>query len=171
MGRYVHQELLAALAMLTGIAVGVAVSVGIRDDASLHGRGVAVTAALAVAFLVVSVLLRSSRLKWVGEVREFEAAGPRPGADVVPRDRAYSVRMVVLFVLAAVLTSFLGVAVVIPLAMGLDWLTKAVVAARWERRHGRVLWRGHNRDEPWKLSYSPVSPPRATRTATDGPAV
>ena len=171
MGRYVHQELLAALAMLAGIAVGVAVAVGVRDEESIRGGGLAVTAALAVAFLVVSALLRSSRLKWVGEVREFEAAAPKPGADAMPRDRVHYVRMAGLFALAAVFTSYLGDAVAVPLVMGLDWLTKGVVGARWERENGRVLWRGYNRDEPWKLSYSPVSPTRATRTATDGPAV
>jgi hypothetical protein len=171
MGRYVHQELLAALAMLAGTAVGVAVAVGVRDAESLRGRGVAVTAALAVAFLVGSALLRSSHLKWVGEVREFEAAKPLPGDGAMPRDRVYYVRMLGLFALAAVFTSYLGVAVVVPLVMGLDWLTKAVVGARWEREHGRVLWRGYNRDEPWRLFYAPVSPSPATRTATDGPAV
>jgi hypothetical protein len=170
MGRYVHQELLAALAMLAGIAVGVAVAVEVRDEDPMSGRGVAVTAAFAVAYLVATALLRSSRLKWFGKVREFDAAVPRPGADT-PADRGYYVRMLVLFVLAAAFTSYLGFAVFIPLMLGLNWLIQGAVAARWERRNGKVLWRGYRRDEPWKLSYTSASPSPVTRTATDGPAV
>jgi len=169
MVRYVYYEFWAALAMLFGSAVGVAVAVGVRDETPVRSDGVPLVAAVALGFLVVSALLRSSRLKWFGDVREFEAAVPRPHTGATPPNRTYTVWLVALFVFAALLTSFVGDVVILPVVMGLDWLAKTVVGARWERRNGRVLWRGHDREEPWKLSYAPVSPPRATRTATDAP--
>lgn len=171
MGRYVHMELWAALAVLTGTAGGVAVGAGLRGESPVRGDAVEWVAALALGFLVVAVLLRTSRLKWVGEVREFEAAVPLPDNRPAPRDRSYSVRLLVLFVVAALFASLFtdtGVAL-IPLVMALDWLAKAVVGARWEHTNGRVLWRGGFPEEPGKLSYSTLSPRPGTRTATDAP--
>lgn len=172
MGRYVHMELWAALAVLTGTAGGVAVAIGVRGEPPVRAATVEWVAALAVVFLVVATLLRASRLKWVGKVRDFEAAGPEPGAGPTPRHLWYGLRMLGLVATAALFASFFtDAAVAVALVQALDWLAKAVVGARWERAHGRVLWRGHNRGEPWRLSYSPVTPRPSTRTATDGPLV
>lgn len=170
MGRYVHMELWAALAVLTGTAGGVAVAVGVRDEPPVRADTVKWVVALAVVYLVAATLLRASRLKWVGEVRDFEAAGPVPGAGPTPRHLSYGLRMLGLVATSALFASFFtDTAVAVALALALDWLVKAAVGARWERAHGRVLWRGHDRGEPWRLSYSPVTAPPSTRTATDGP--
>jgi hypothetical protein len=171
MGRYVHMELWAALAVLTGTAVGVAAGAGLREEPPVRGDAVGAVAAVALGFLVVAVLFRTSRLKWVGEVREFEAAVPQPDPRPTTRSRSYGVRLLALFVPAALFASFFadtGVALV-PLVMALDWLAKAVAGARWERANGRVLWRGGFREEPWRLSYSTLSPRPGTRTATGAP--
>ncbi|WP_446041975.1 hypothetical protein [Streptomyces sp. SID1121] len=68
-------------------------------------------------------------------------------------------------VAALVLSPWLSL---IPLWLSLDWLVRAGVAARWEKRNAVLLWRGHVPARPWELSYSPLRPP-PTRPTTDGP--
>ena len=174
MVRYVHGELTVGLALLAATGVGVAVAVGVRDTSPLTGGLVGRVAVFVVVLLTLATLVRGTRLKWVGEVPEFEAAVPVTGADPALRRRPFGpfgLGRLSLFLVPSVAVGLLGVTwvLLVPLAMALDWLAKAAVGARWERGHGRLLWLGHDREHPWRLSYSPVSPPPPTRTATDAP--
>lgn len=171
MVRYVHHELMAAVALLVAIAVGVAMAVGVQDS-ELRAEAVGEMAVIGLAYIVLAALMRSSRLKWVGEVREFEAAVPVTGADPVSRSRTLRKALrFSLFLVPSVVLGLLEVswALVIALVIALDWLTKAAVGARWERRNRRQLWRGENPDDPWRLSYTTLTGPAPTRTATDAP--
>ena len=172
MVRYVHHELLAAVALVIATAVGVAVAFAVDDTASVGAGEVAWLAGSGLVFFALSAALRSSRLKWVGEVREFEAAVPATGGDPALRSRTLQRGLrFSLFLVPSVVLGLLGftTALMIALAMVVDWSVKAAVGARWERRNGRRLWLGHDHDEPWRLAYFPVTPPPSTRTATDAP--
>ncbi|MFR0357718.1 hypothetical protein [Streptomyces sediminimaris] len=171
--RYVRHELMAAVALLTAAAAGAAVGVRVVGGASVRAGTVAWVAVAALAFLALSARLRSSRLKWVGDVREFEAAVPLPGGR--PAGRDHTLRKALrfsLFLLPSVAIGLLGLpsVLLVALALSLDWLAKAAVGARWERRNGRRLWLGHDPADPNRLSYCPVTRPPSTRTATDAPA-
>ncbi|WP_043676905.1 hypothetical protein [Streptomyces xylophagus] len=169
MVRYVHSELTAALALLAGTGMGAAVAVGVHDSSVLRAGSVGRAAIFAVVFLTLVTLVRGTRLKWVGEVANFEAALPLPSA--APAQRPFGLGRLLLFLLPNLVVGVLGFTwvLLVPLAMALDWLAKAAVGARWERGNGRLLWLGQNREEPMRLSYSPISPPPPTRTATDAP--
>ncbi|MEU6260817.1 hypothetical protein [Streptomyces sp. NPDC047043] len=172
MVRYVHHELMAAVALVIATAVGVAVAFAVDDSASLVAGGAAWLAGSGLVFVVLSAALRSSRLKWVGSVREFEAAVPATDGDPALRSRTLGMALrFSLFLVPGVALGLLGfsTALMIALAMAVDWSVKAAVGARWERRNGRRLWLGHNDDEPGRLFYFPVTPPPSTRTATDAP--
>ena len=78
MVRHVHHELTAALAWLTGMVVGSAVAVGVRGSPQVRAEAVALWAAVAFGCLVLSTLLRASRLKWIGDIPTFESAEPVP---------------------------------------------------------------------------------------------
>ena len=171
MVRYVHHELWAAAMILAGVAVGWASAVGTGQSPPVRSDAVGVLVTFALGFLVLSTLVRASRLKWVGQVREFEAAAPLPDTDRRRRRTALAPRMLGLVLLPALCVFVIRDAafVAVTLMMGLDWLGKAVVGASWERVNGRRLWLAHDQEEPWKLSYSPVTPPPSTRTATDAP--
>lgn len=171
MVRYVHSELTAGLVLLAGTGAGVTVAVGVHDTSLLRADSVGRVAVFAVVFLTLVALVRGTRLKWVGEVANFEAAVPVSDAEpVVPR-RPFGLGRLSLFLLPNLAVGLLGFTwvLLVPLVMALDWLAKAAVGARWERGHGRLLWLGHDKEEPWRLSYSPVSPAPPTRTATDAP--
>jgi hypothetical protein len=169
--RYVHSELTAALALLAGIAMGAAVAVGVHDSSVLRAGSVGRAAVFAVVFLTLVTLVRGTRLKWVGEVANFEGAVPLPGAAPAPAQRPFGLGRLLLFLLPNLVVGVLGFTwvLLVPLAMALDWLAKAAVGARWERGNGRLLWLGQDTEDPMRLSYSPVSPPPPTRTATDAP--
>jgi hypothetical protein len=171
MVRYVHTELTAALALLAGTGMGVAVAAGVHDTSVLRAGPVGKVAVFAVVFLTLVTLVRGTRLKWVGETANFEAAEPLPGPQPAAARRPFGLGRLLLFLVPNLVVGVLGFTwvLVVPLVMALDWLAKAAVGARWERRHGRLLWLGHDREEPLRLSYSPVSPPPPTRTATDAP--
>ena len=163
---YVRHELMAAAGLLTGAVAGVAVAVAIGAGTSVRAATVAWVAVLALVVLALSALVRSTRLKWVG------AAVPRPGGR--PAGPDHTVRKALrfsLFLLPSVVIGRLGLpaGLLVALALSLDWIAKAAVGARWERRNGRHLWLGHDPADPNRLSYSPVSPSPSTRTATDGP--
>lgn len=123
-------------------------------------------------------MLAASRLKWVGEVRLFEEAVPlddpetlRPVHHSLRRNlidkRFLSVLLVSSLVAGLALSPWLSL---IPLWLSLDWLIRAGIAARWEKKNAVLLWRGHAPDRPWELSYSPVRPsPPTTRSAAETP--
>ncbi|MFE7167291.1 hypothetical protein [Streptomyces sp. NPDC057616] len=168
-----HHELMAAVALLTSAVAGVAVGISVEGGTSVRAGTVAWVTAAALAFLAASVRVRSSRLKWLGDLREFEAADPLPrdGADRPDHTLRKALRFS-LFLLPSVAIGLLGLpsVLLVALALSLDWVAKAAVAVRWERRTGRRLWLGHDPADPNRLSYSPVTPPPSTRTATDAPS-
>ena len=171
--RYVYHELMAAVALLTAAAAGVAVGVSVEGGASVRAGTVAWVTVAALVFLALSARLRASRLKWLGDIREFEAADPLPsGGPDRPDHTLRKALRFSLFLLPSVAIGLLGLpsVLLVALALSLDWIVKAAVGARWERRNGRRLWMGHYPADPNRLSYSPVTPPPSTRTATDAPS-
>jgi hypothetical protein len=171
MDRYVHHQLRAVVSILAAAAVAAAVVGVVRGFPPPKMNGL-LLAALLLVLVVVSTLLKATRIKWVSEVRDFEAAVPLEDTDVVLptnrflRDQPFSPKLFVLYLVSTVLMFWEPWVVLIPLGSALDWLGQAAVAARWERRHGKVVWRGRVRSSPWELSVSPRPP---TRTATDAP--
>ncbi|MDN0195170.1 hypothetical protein [Streptomyces sp. S.PNR 29] len=174
MVRYVHDELRDVFSALAASAVNVAVMVSVRGFSPVRPSGLALLAGLALAFLAVYTLLRSSRLKWFSGVKQFEAAVPVEDTDAaLPTGDSLRRHPIGLRLFAACVAMTLPLALlwdswmaVFPLWPALAWLGRAVVCARWERRHGRLVWRGHLPEEPWELSVSRRPP---TRTATDAP--
>ncbi|MET9680258.1 hypothetical protein [Streptomyces coeruleorubidus] len=171
MDRLVHHELRAVVSVLAATAVTLT-TVGLVRGFSAPpepGRLGLYTAAV-LAWIVVWTLLKATRIKWFSEVREFEKAVRLDGTDPALaterflRDRPFSPRMFVLYTLFAVpLALWEPLTAVIPLWSAVDWLGQAAVAARWERKHGLLLWRGHVDSRPWELSVSRRPP---TRTAS-----
>ncbi|GAA3814652.1 hypothetical protein GCM10022403_055300 [Streptomyces coacervatus] len=168
MVRYVHHELSAAALILAGVAGGWAAAVATGQSPPVRSGAVGVLVTSALGFLVLSTLVRASRLKWVGQMREFEAATPVPDTDGRHLRTVLAPRTLGLLLLPALCVFVIrdtGI-VVVPLALGLDWLGKALVGASWERMNGRRLWLTPGPDEPSGLRYTTVSPSRGTRTAT-----
>ncbi|GGJ80406.1 hypothetical protein GCM10011583_09880 [Streptomyces camponoticapitis] len=57
-------------------------------------------------------------------------------------------------------------AVLLPVALSVEWLMRACTAAHWERRHGLLLWRGGVKEQPLakgQFLYSSVRPGSPTR--------
>ncbi|WP_458245222.1 hypothetical protein [Streptomyces sp. MAI_2237] len=105
-------------------------------------------------------MLQASRLKWVGRAREFEAAARMPGNDGRPRRAAFTPRMLGLLLLPALCVFVIrdtGVVVVL-LALGLDWLGRAVAGAGWEHGNDRRLWPAPDPGPPQRLSHAPTDP-------------
>jgi hypothetical protein len=174
MVRYVHFELRAAIAAAAALAVTAVVLCAVHGLPELPGtwwRPVAVV----VVVVALWTPVKASRLRWVGRARAYEAAVPLadpPTGDDSLRRRPLSPRVFVGFLGVSVTLSLLWEPFVTLVVMwqGLSWLSEGLIAARWERRHGVLLWQGHDEDEPWQLSCSPLSPRPPTRTATDAPA-
>ena len=142
MVRYVHHELWASALLLAGIAVGWVSALATGQEPPVRTGALGILVAFALGCLVLSTVLRASRLKWVGQTREFEAAARVPDADGLPRRAAFAPRMIGLLLLPALCVFVIrdtGI-VVVALAVGLDWLGKAVVGAGWEQGNGRRLW-------------------------------
>ncbi|MGI5457150.1 hypothetical protein ACQEWB_29100 [Streptomyces sp. CA-249302] len=156
-----RHELWAAALMLVGVAGGWASAVAVGMGAPVRAGALPLLVTFALGFLVLSALVRASRLKWVGQLREFEAAAALPDPDARSRRTALAPRMFGLLLLPALCVFVIRDAgiVAVCLAMGLDWLGKAVVGAGWERMNGRRLWLAAPApEEPWRLSYSPAGP-------------
>jgi hypothetical protein len=159
MDRYVHHELRSVYTALAALAVSLAVTSGVRG-APMTAYGAGTFALALIAFTVVFTLLGATRLKWVGEIRDFESAVPletAPAHGISLRRHPlnwwlFTVMSVPTFVLAIAWEPWIAL---LPLWPTLAWLGQAWLAADWERRNGKVLWRGHDTDAPWKLSYSP----------------
>jgi len=167
MVRYVHHELWAAALILAGVAGGWAAAVGTGQSPPVRSGAIGLLITFALGFLVLSTLVRATRLKRVGRLGKFEAAAPVPDTDP-SRRTALAPRMLGLLLLSALCVFVLRdvAIVVVPLAMGLDWLGKAVVAVGWERGNGRRLWLSPDSDGPSALLCTTVSPAPGTRTAT-----
>ncbi|WP_327232578.1 hypothetical protein OG349_00150 [Streptomyces sp. NBC_01317] len=175
--RHVHHHLMGAAMAVSSCAVSAPVSFGVRGFPAVADGVVWRFALCFLGGVVLFGMLAASRSKWVGEVRIFEEAVPlldpealRP-AEYSPRrnivdKRFFSVLLVPSLVAGLALSPWLSL---IPLWLSLDWLIRAGVAERWERKNAVLLWRGHVPDRSWELSYSPrrLSPP--TRPGTDTP--
>ncbi|WP_405670932.1 hypothetical protein [Streptomyces sp. NBC_01530] len=142
------------------------VTTGVRG-APLTAGGLGTFVTCGLAFTVVSTLLHASRVRWFGEVRGFEEAASLDQAPLAVPLRTHPLNA---WLLAVMLVPTLALAIawvaLLPLWAALPWLGQAWLAAGWERRNGKVLWRGHDQDAPWKLSVSPRPLPR---TATGAP--
>lgn len=173
MVRYVHFELRAAIGAAAALAVTAVVLCAVRGLPELSGTWLLPFAAVTVV-VALWAGVRSSRLKVVGRARTYEAAvpleNPPAGGDTLRR-RPFSPKAFAGFLAVALTLSLFWDPVVTLVLwwMALDWLSDGLVAARWERRNGVLLWRSDSRDEPWQLAYSPVSPRPPTRTATGAP--
>jgi hypothetical protein len=142
MVRYVHHELWASGLILAGVAVGWVSALATGQEPPVRTGAVGILVTFALGCLVLSTVLRASRLRWVGRTREFEAAARVPDGEGLPRRAAFAPRMLGLLLLPALCVFVIrdtGI-VVVPLAMGLDWLGKAVAGAGWEHGNGRRLW-------------------------------
>jgi hypothetical protein len=171
MDRLLHHELRAVLSAFAALALALT-ALGLVRGFSAPERPGALALYLGglLALLVVWTLLKSTRIKWFGQVRDFERAVPSEGAEGTPptdrslRDRPFALRLFVPFLVLG-----LGTALWEPWALGvlfwpaLDWAGQAALVAHWERRNGLLLWRGRVGSRPWELS---VSRRPATRTAS-----
>lgn len=172
MDRYVHHQLRAVVSILAAGAVAAAVAALVRGFSPPKTDGLRFVAIL-FALLLVSTLLKATRVKGFSDVRHFEAAVPLDDTVVLPtdgflRDQPFSRKLFVLYLVLTLPASVFWEPwiVLLPLGSALDWLGQAVVALHWERGHGRVVWRGHVGSRPWELSVSSRPP---TRTATGAP--
>lgn len=179
MDRLVHHELRACLAALLVIVVNAVVvglvrgfpSVRIDDRAALGIAGM-------LAIWALFTLLEGTRIEWFGEVRNYDAATPLAPDTVLPPENFWHDRPVATRLLPLILVPTLALALfwepwmcLMPLVLCLERAAKAAQVAHWERRNGRVLWRGRVEGSPWELSYSPAGPPTPApgETATDAP--
>ncbi|MFF5520798.1 hypothetical protein [Streptomyces coeruleorubidus] len=169
MDRLVHHELRAVLSVCSALAVALTV-LGLVRGFSAPDSALAKYVGVLLALLVVWTLLKATRIKWISHVRDFEKAVPVEDVDVVLptdrflRDHPFSPGLFGMYLVFALPVAFwdpwaLGVLLWSPL----DWLGQAALVARWERRNGLLLWRGHVGSRPWELSVSRRPP---TRTAT-----
>ncbi|MFI7402687.1 hypothetical protein ACIBW9_19860 [Streptomyces sp. NPDC049541] len=166
MVRYVRHELASGAAKVAGIVAGTALAVGTRQGRQWSATDTENAAIVAVAFLVIAALVRSTRF---GHRKDFESAGPLPDTGQASGSEETAVRSGSLFVLAAGLVYVWSDIWVLVLLVASDYLAKGVVGGLWQRRHGKLLWRVSEEDGEHRLAYSPLSPPPATRTATDAP--
>lgn len=173
MVRFVHHELIATVAWVTGIVVGVTAAVVVRGSGPVRGDTVAHAAALVIGLFVLFTLAHASGLKHVSYKRDFETAVALPNDVRLPRGGAlhllFRLPYALLFLAPGVFAFFWGSGSLFLALLATEWLGSAAVAVWWERRHGRLIWRGYVHNEPWRLAYSPLSPPPPTETATDAP--
>jgi hypothetical protein len=177
MGRLVHHELRASLTALLAFVVSAVVVALVREFPPVRTDGrFALHIAGWLALWVLFTLLKATRIKWLGEVRDFDAATPVDPETVLPTEEFWPSRPIIWGFLPVLLVPTLVMAlawepwvVLILLWLALDWTAKAARIVHWERKNRYVLWRGGVRSRPWELSYSPVRPPAPARTATDAP--
>jgi hypothetical protein len=167
----------AALVFTMGVFVGVR---GLSSWPEAWWSSMAVIAGV----LVLWIPLRASRLKWFSMVRELETAEPREVPYGTWSTDHWSLlrtthpgilrAMYVLYI--SLMVPVLAVSILwepylvgVQLWLALDWTGRGLVAARWERRQGVLLWLGRKGRAPSEYYYTPVSPRPPTRTATDAP--
>ncbi|MFE7795762.1 hypothetical protein [Streptomyces sp. NPDC057460] len=175
--RYVHHQLMGVAMAVCACVVGAPVAFGVRGIPAVVDDAVWMVVVISMLGGVLFGMLEASRLKWVSVVRTFEEAVPLDDPET-PRPADYSLRhnlvdkgffsvlLVATLVAGLTLSPWLSLT---PLWVSLDWLIRAGIAARWEKKNAVLLWRGHVPGSPWELSYSPVRPSPPTRTATDTP--
>lgn len=178
--RYVHYEFRMAIAAWAALALTTGVVLGVRGPSSLPDTWWSSMAVFAVV-MVLWVPLRASRIKGFGLVRELEKAEPRTepygtwptdGFSLLQRRLLRGVLVLALVLVALVLPVSLWWEpwlIVGQLLLALDWTGHGLVAARWERRRGVLLWMGRQGRDPSEYYYTPVSSRPPTRTATDAP--
>ncbi|MGW0712180.1 hypothetical protein ACWD4G_40605 [Streptomyces sp. NPDC002643] len=167
MVRYVHHQLVTAAEAAFALAVTVSVVHVIRDAPQL-AAGVWKTGAVLVAFLTVCGVLSCSIDHEGSERRDFETALPLTEQDPAlptPREslrRAFSVLWFCSVALPSLTVALLWEPLFAfwPLALVPDRIVKALCAARWERRHGLVLWRGQVAGRPLGEKQALYSSPR-----------
>ncbi|MGW0581211.1 hypothetical protein ACWD25_35905 [Streptomyces sp. NPDC002920] len=177
MTRYVHHQLMGVAMAVCACVVSAPVAFGVRGIPAVADGTVWKVILLMLGCNVLFGMLEASRLKWVSEVHIFEEAVPLEKPEILrPADYSlrhnlvnrglFSVLLAPTLVMGLTLSPWLSLT---PLWMSLDWLIRAGIAARWEKRNAVLLWRGHVPDSPWELSYSAVRSSPPTRTATDTP--
>ncbi|WP_371661088.1 hypothetical protein [Streptomyces sp. NBC_00280] len=177
MDRLVHHELRAFLTALLAVAVSAVVVGLVRGFPAVRiSDRSAQTLAGFLAIWALFTFLENTRIKWFGEVRDFDAATPLAPETVLPTEDFWHDRPVQPGFLLVLVVPTLGMAFFMgswmclaPLVVGLGWAAKAARVAHWERKNGRVLWRGRVGSRPWELSCSQAGPRTPARTATDAP--
>lgn len=171
--RYVHHQLMGVVSAVCASALSAPVAFGVRGELPVVDDTVRKVALVVVGCGLLFGLLEASRLRWIGLVRDFDEAVPLKDPEtVLPADysvgpllfnwRFLPVMLVPALVIGLAVNPWLTLA---PLAMAMDWLIRAGIAASWERKHAALLWREHIQSVPWELSYTPLgAPPTASRT-------
>ncbi|MFF3378684.1 hypothetical protein ACFYXF_37745 [Streptomyces sp. NPDC002680] len=172
MFRYVHYEVICALLAVCAALVSAVVVFGVEGvPETPGGADRAIVLGLVYLALVAGFgVLTVSRIKWFGEGRDFDKAVPlRDPASVLPtRGEGYrNCVNVLFFVLLAASAVGGGLFLerdlaLFPLVFVPAWSARAWWVARWERRHGLLLWRGRIRTQPLEddqYLYSSVRQP------------
>ncbi|MFC9245638.1 hypothetical protein ACFT7S_16920 [Streptomyces sp. NPDC057136] len=156
-------------------AMSAPMAFGVRGVLPVVSETVQTVILIVVGCSVLCGLLEASRLKWISVVRDFDEAVPLQDPEtVLPAEYDVGrflvnwgflpVLLVPALVMGLAVNPWLALA---PLGIALDWLMRAGIAARWERKNAALLWREHIQSRPWELSYTPLGPPPPNRTATD----
>lgn len=170
--RYVHYEVICALLAVCATVVSAGVVFGVEGAPETPG-GVGRAIVLGLIHLVLVAgfgVLTVSRVKWFGEGRDFGKAAPlRDPASVLPtRGEGYrNCVNALLFVSLAACAVGGGLLwerdlALFPLVFAPVWLARGWWVARWERRHGLLLWTGRVRTQPLRDDqrlYSSVREP------------
>ncbi|GGL75072.1 hypothetical protein GCM10010129_18500 [Streptomyces fumigatiscleroticus] len=165
-----YRELRSTSTLSAVAAVSTAVTAAVRGLPPVPEEAGAV-AAVVVAFQVLRLLRLLVPVRQSWKVRQFDAAPPLPDENTVTGDSLARHPVVpelsfffLLLLLAPALLWWPWWCWLFPAWLVTDWLGEAAPAALWERRNGKVLWRGENSAD---LYVSPRSSP--TRTATGAP--
>ncbi|MFE7841950.1 hypothetical protein ACFU53_39620 [Streptomyces sp. NPDC057474] len=171
MVRYVHHQLITVAEAAAAMAVTVPAVLVLRD-LSKPSAGFWQVGVPLMAFLAVFGLLSCTVRRLGGEIRDYEAALPLADPDSVlptPQDslrRSFDVGFVGFTVVTCLVIALAWEPLVAywPLVPVPDRVVRGAYAARWERRHGLLLWRGHVADQPLgakQYLYSSVRQPAA----------
>ncbi|MGW1720449.1 hypothetical protein [Streptomyces sp. NPDC002156] len=173
--RYVHYEVACALLAFCAAVVSAGVVFGVEGAPETSGGvGRAVVFGLIYLALVAGFgVLTVSRIKWFGEGRDFDKAVPlqEPAAVLPTRGEEYrNCVNVLLFVVMAACAVGGGLfwerdLALFPLIFASAWLARGWWVARWERRHGVLLWKGRVRTQPLaddQYLYSSVRQPEGS---------
>lgn len=170
MDRYVHHELRSVITASAVVAVCVPITVSVHGG-PVGSTGVPLFVAALIAFVTLFTLAQATRIKWIGRVPDFESA---VALEEPPAESSLLRRPVNPWLFAVMGAGTLGTALawdpmaaLFPLWLALAWLGQAGLAADWERRNGRTLWRGHDPDRPWLLSATDSNRQRWTARVTN----
>lgn len=155
MFRFVRYEVTCAFLAVCATVVSATVVFAVEGVPGTP-RGVVPAIALGLLLLALTAgfgVLSVSGLKWFGEGRDFEKAVALQDPDAVlptPGEEFRNCLNVPLFVF--LVASSLGGGLfwerdlaLFPLALASAWLARGWWAARWERRHGLLLWNARTR--------------------------